>query len=53
VKPARFIILFPLISVLVLSLYLEGGTWRTVSYVLAGISVAGAAGAWMFKRESR
>lgn len=52
-KPARFIILFPLISVLVLSLYLEGGAWRTVSYVLAGVSVAGAAGTWMFKRSSR
>jgi len=52
VKPARFIILFPLISVLVLSLYLEGGAWRTVSYVLAGVSVVGAA-AWMFKRPSR
>jgi hypothetical protein len=50
VKPARFIILFPLISVLVLSLYLEGGVWRTVSYVLAGTSVAAAVGAWAFKR---
>jgi hypothetical protein len=53
VKPARFIILFPLISVLVLSLYLEGGAWRTVSYVLAGVSVVGAAGLWMFKRSPR
>jgi hypothetical protein len=53
VKPARFIILFPLISVLVLSLFLEGGVWRIVSYVLAGVSVAGALGAWMFKRPSR
>jgi hypothetical protein len=53
VKPARFIILFPLISVLVLSLFLEGGVWRTLSYVLAGVSVAGAVGAWMFKRPAR
>lgn len=52
-KSARFIIIFPLVSVLVLSLYLEGGAWRTVSYVLAGVSVLGAAGAWMFKRSSR
>jgi hypothetical protein len=53
VKTIPFILLFPLISVLVLSLYLEGGAWRTVSYVLAGVSVAGAAGAWMRKRPSR
>lgn len=52
-KSARFIIIFPLVSVLVLSLYLEGGAWRAVSYVLAGVSVLGAAGAWMFKRSSR
>lgn len=52
-KPARFIILFPLISVLVLSLFLEGGVWRTVSYALAGVSAAGAVAAWMFKRPSR
>lgn len=52
-KPARIIILFPVISVLVLSLYLEGGVPRTVSYVLAAATVAGAVGAWMFKRPSR
>jgi hypothetical protein len=52
-KPARFIILFPLISVLVLSLFLEGGVWRIVSYVLAAVSVVGATGAWMFRRPSR
>jgi hypothetical protein len=53
VKPARFIILFPLISVLVLSLYLEGGVWRTASYVLAGVSVAGTVGTWIYKQSLR
>jgi hypothetical protein len=53
VKSARFIILFPLVSVVVLSLYLEGGEWRTVSYVLAAVSVMGAAGTWIFKRSMR
>jgi len=45
--------MFPLVSVLLLSLYLEGGVWRTVGFVLAAGSVAWMAFTWMFKRMPR
>ncbi|HKS72761.1 MAG TPA: hypothetical protein VJQ82_06150 [Terriglobales bacterium] len=51
-KSARFIILFPLVSVVVLSLYLEGGVWRTAGWVVAGVTVVAGLAAWRFKRPA-
>jgi len=53
VKSARFIILFPLLSVVVVSLAVTGGVWRTAAWVIAAVSVVAAAGVWICKRPAR
>jgi hypothetical protein len=50
-KSASIVILLPLMSVLIVSLYLAGGAWRTVALVLLTASVIGGLASLVLKRS--
>jgi hypothetical protein len=51
-KSASIVILLPLMSVLIVSLYVSGGAARTAALVLLGVSVMGVVAGLIFKRKS-
>jgi hypothetical protein len=52
-KAASIVILLPLLSVLIVSLYLAGGVSRTAALVLLAISVIGGIAGLLSRRDSR
>ena len=51
-KAAGIVILFPLMSVLIVSLYVRGGASRTAALVLFALTVIGALAGVLLKRQS-
>jgi hypothetical protein len=51
-KSASIVILLPLMSVLLVSLYVAGGASRTAALVLLGAIVAGVVAGLVLKRKS-
>jgi hypothetical protein len=52
-KSAGIVILLPLLSVLIVSLYVAGGASRTAALVLLAASVIGLPATYLWKRYSR
>jgi hypothetical protein len=52
-KAVAIVILFPLMSVLIVSLFVRGGASRTASVVLLALSLIGVlAGIWLNRRST-
>jgi positive regulator of sigma E activity len=52
-KSAGIVILLPLVSVLIVSLYVAGGASRAAALILLGASVVGAVAGFLWRRNAR
>jgi hypothetical protein len=52
-KAAGIVIVLPLMSVLIVSLYVQGGASRAAALILLGASVVGAIAGFLSRRSAR